>query len=107
MSEVLIAFLEPYSEHWTNEEQLRKLLSVALIAWNAAVASGKKGEELIQSTLQAAPPEVRGDLKAIIEELMQRKLAHFADNKRLIISYELTMAPSGPRISVLSTLDTA
>ena len=37
MSEVLLDFVEPYSEQWETAEELRKLLTLAVIAWNAAL----------------------------------------------------------------------
>ncbi len=106
MSEVLLEFVEPYSEQWRTEEQLQKLLSVAVIAWNAALFAGRKRDEFIQQMVEGVPPAVRPDLRAIIEEMIQRKVTHFASNKRMIFDYQVTMAPSGPHLAVVSTLDT-
>jgi hypothetical protein len=105
MSEVLLEFLEPWSEHWRDEEECRKLLSVGIVAWNAAVVSGGEREDLIQSTLKAVPPEVRADMRTVIDEMVRRKEAHFASNRRMIINYDLTMTPTGPHLQVLSTFD--
>jgi len=105
MSEVLMEFLEPYSGQWRTEEDLRKLLSVAIIAWNAALVTGGKRSELIESTLEALPPEVRPDARAIIEEMIRRKETFFANNHRMIVDYELTMGPAGPHLSVISTFE--
>ena len=104
MSDVLMEFLEPYEEYWENEEQLQKLLSVAVIAWNAALMPGGKRDDFLQDMEQAVPAEVRQDMRSIVLDLVRRKLAHFADIQRTIISYELTMTPDGPHLSVLSTL---
>jgi hypothetical protein len=104
MSEVLLEFLEPYSEHWSTEEGFRKVLTVGLVAWNAALLSGSKREQFLQDMVQAVPAEVRGDMRSIVEEMIRRKETHFADNKRTIIDYQLTMTPSGPHVAVISTL---
>jgi hypothetical protein len=37
MSEVLMEFVDPYTVHAGAEEQWRKLLGVAVIAWNASM----------------------------------------------------------------------
>ena len=37
MSEVLMEFVDPYTVHAGTEEQWRKLLGVAVIAWNASM----------------------------------------------------------------------
>jgi hypothetical protein len=100
---VLLEFLEPWSEHWGNEAECRKLLSVGIVAWNAAVVSGSERENLIQSTLKAVPPEVRADLRTVLDEMVRRKEAHFASNRRMVISYDLSMTPTGPYLQVLST----
>jgi hypothetical protein len=37
MSEILLRFVEPYMELVTTDEALEKLLTVAIVAWNAAM----------------------------------------------------------------------
>jgi hypothetical protein len=105
MSEVLWAFMEPYLEHGRTEEALRKLLDLALVAWNAALLSGSQREELIQDTLSAVPPDVRGAIRAIVEEMIQRKEAYFAGYKRMILDYQLTWTPPKPYLSVISSYE--
>lgn len=104
MSEVLLEFLEPYSEFWGNEDQMRKLITLALVAWNAALAPPENRDVLLRDTLEAVPPDTREGLKVILGELMRRKWSHFADNKRVIFDYQLTMTPSGPYLQVVSML---
>jgi hypothetical protein len=77
---------------------------VGLVAWNAALMAGDKRERFLQDMVQAVPPEVRGDMRSIVEEMIRRKETHFAANKRAIIDYQLTMTPSGPHVAVISTL---
>src|SRR4051794_28130926 len=72
MSEVLLEFLEPYSQYWGEEEQFKKLLTVALIAWNASLLSGGEREGFIRDMVAAVPPEARESMRAIIAEMMQR-----------------------------------
>jgi hypothetical protein len=105
MSEVLLEFLEPYDNLWKTEEQLHKLLTIAMVAWNAALVSGRRRDELLQGTLAALPPEARGDGRMLIEEMIRRKEAQFANIKRMVLDHQLTMTPSGPHLSVISTLD--
>jgi hypothetical protein len=105
MSEVLLEFVEPYLSECRTEEELKKLFTVALVAWNAALVTGAPRTELIQGALQVVPPEVRPDMQAFIEELIRRKETFFADNKRMMMDYQLTMTPNGPHVSVISTFD--
>ena len=103
MSEVLLEFVEPYSQYWKTKEELNKLLGVAVIAWNAALLPGNERKEIIENAVKVAPPEIRQDMKAIVEEMIQRKETHFAHNKRMIMNYQVTMTKEGPHVTVLST----
>lgn len=105
MSEVLTEFIEPYSHTWRNEDELRKLLSIALVAWNASLVPPAEGEQLLRETTKTIPPDARRDYLSIVAEMMQRKLTHFAGNTRFIIDYHLTMRPSGPYLEVMSTFE--
>jgi hypothetical protein len=105
LSEVLLEFLGPYTPPEPTEAELSKLLSVGIVAWNAAIASAKEGEDLIRSVLETLPPEFREDMRALIDELIRRKEALFAQHKRLILDYRVTMQPSGPYVQVISTLE--
>jgi hypothetical protein len=104
MSEVLEEFIEPFEEFRQTEEQLDKLLSVAVIAWNTALLPAGEREGFIEKTLQSVPAEAREDLRSILLDLIRRKLALFVDVQRSILNYELISAPSGPRLNVISTL---
>jgi hypothetical protein len=104
MSEVLLDFVEPYRDLVGTDEALRKLLTVAMVAWNAALLPPSDREELIASTTQAHPPEMREDYRAILEPLIQRKLAVFPANRRGIVNFDLSMGASGPHLLVTSTL---
>jgi len=103
MSEVLLEFVEPYPQYWKTKEELTKLLGVAIIAWNAALLPGNERKEIIENAVKVAPPEIRQDMKAIVEEMIQRKETHFAHNKRMIMNYQVTMTKEGPHVTVLST----
>ena len=46
-----------------------------------------------------------GTPERVIDEMVRRKEAHFASNRRMIINYDLTMTPTGPYLQVLSTFD--
>ncbi len=105
MSEVLWDFVRPYDNTWKTEEQLRKLLAVALVAWNAAIEPAPRGEKLIQKTMATLPLDAQADFLSIVVALVERKLQYFADNTRMIIDYKLTMLADGPHLSVISTLN--
>jgi len=104
MSEVLLDFVEPYRELAATEEALRKLLTLASVAWNAALLPPAKREALLRSTEDRLPPDLRADYRAILEPLILRKQQHFSDNSRSILDFELSMERAGPDLRVMSTL---
>jgi hypothetical protein len=104
MSGLLLELVEPYMDVATTEEALRKLLTVGMIAWNAALLPPAEGDKLIRDTEKTLPREARADFRTIIEPLIQRKLNRFAGNQRAILSFDLSMRPSGPFVQVMSTL---
>jgi hypothetical protein len=103
MSEVLTDFIEPYADLCKTEEELNKLLDVAIVAWNAALVQGDERDKLLRDILGTVPPDARPDLSAILTDLIRRKETYFASNMRMILSYEVTMGPDGFRLNVLST----
>src|SRR5258708_1230082 len=80
MSEVILEFIEPDFDLSRDLEALKKLLTAATIAWNAALVSGAEREELLREALLTAPPEARLMMRAFLEQMIQRKLNHFASN---------------------------
>ncbi len=106
MSEVIVDFLAPY---WNRqpppgEDQMRHLLMLGIIAWNAAIQGGDEGQALVQDTAATMPEDLRDDFLLLIDNLIARKEAHFADIKRFIIDYKLTWDPVNPHIAIISTL---
>ena len=105
MSELLIEFIEPYEGLAQSEEDYRKLLSVGLVAWNAALYPLQDRRAMVDSIVEKAIPAVADDAKLIIDELIRRKDRHFSEIKRAMLSYVLTMTRGGPHVSVASTLE--
>ena len=105
MSEVLMEFVEPYSGQWETLEELDKLLSFASIAWNAALLPSSKQATFIDEAVAKMPPDLRPEMRTRLEEMVQRKLTHFAGIKRAIINFQVSMTPEGPHVLVASTLE--
>jgi hypothetical protein len=109
MSEVLEDFVAPYMDMvGDNEEVYRKLLCLAVLAWNAALWPREEGQAMIDDALGKAlsqgSEEDWADARDVIAELMRRKREHFATNQRDILSFELTDTGEGFHLSVVSTL---
>lgn len=85
MSEVLWSFVEPYREFANTEEALRRLLTLAVLAWDAALL----------------PEEERPPM----DELIERKERYFSQYKRPIVDFELQDRGRDYHLIVVSFLE--
>jgi hypothetical protein len=108
MSDVLFAFIEPYRPYADTDETFRKLIAVAVVAWNAALYPEDERQDRLEPILQATLPAdepARQEFKAVVNELIARKQKHFSEYRRMILDYELTDTGSGYHLSVASLLE--
>ena len=106
MSNVLKALVEPYRELADTEEAYRKLLTLAVTAWNASLLPEEEQEGMVDRILGGGLPEddeeLKPGLKDIVNMLIERKRAHFSEYKRAIVDFELTDTGREHHLSVVS-----
>jgi hypothetical protein len=106
MSEVLEAFVEPYLALADTDNGQRVLFQIASLAWNAAILPADERRALLGRVAETGLPgfegEAREELQDLLANMIARKLALFDENKRFILSVELTGAEGG-YLSVIST----
>ncbi len=105
MSEVLTEFIKPYMKRVNTVDEHRKLLVIAVLAWNAAILPEEKRQEMVNTLLANLQMPDDKDFRSIIEMMIERKMKHFAEIRRLIVNFELTDLGSSTHLSVASTLD--
>jgi hypothetical protein len=105
MSEALVAILEPEFRECADEGAMRKLLTLGLIAWNAALMEGSKRKAFLQDMAKPFPSELREDFQVAVEPFIHRKLEMFPHIHRTIFNYELTWSKERPHVSVVYALD--
>ena len=108
MSEVLTDFIEPYLEFTDTEEAYRKLLTLAITAWNISLLPEEEQQGMIDNVLETMPAtseEVKADLREIVNMLIARKKTYFSEHTRMIVEFELTDTGRGYHLSVASTLE--
>ncbi len=107
MSDVLEQFVDPYLELAETAADHRTLFTLAALAWNAALLPPGEREQMIDGIVNASVPAdagpVRADAKEIVNALVARKQALFADNTRRIINFEITETAGGFHLAVAST----
>lgn len=108
MSKVLADFVEPYLELVDTGDANRKLLTLAVLAWNASFLPQEEQQAMIDEVLDAGLPaadeELKAGLKEIVNMLIVRKKIYFSDYTRRIIDFELTDRGKDYHLSVASTL---
>ena len=107
MSEILADFVGPYMDAVDNEQACRRLLTLALTAWNASFLPEEEQQDMIDRVLEAGIPagsdELKAGLKGIVNMLLARKKAYFSQYTRNIIDFELTDRGDGYQLAVVST----
>jgi hypothetical protein len=104
MSEALLALVEPEWNLCSDEEAMRKLLTLGVAAWNAALMKGAKRSAFLEELAQGFPTEARHEFMQVVEPLIHRKEKLFPHIQRPILSFELTWPSGEPYLSVISGL---
>ncbi len=111
MSEVLEAFVAPYLALADTEDATRKLLMLAVVAWNASFLTEEEQRKMVDDitskVMSAATREDKEDFSELVSTLVERKRAYFSEYTRRIISFELTDTGRDYHLSVVSTMEGA
>ena len=108
MSDVLEDFIAPYGESVELGDPYRRLLGLGVLAWNAALLPKEQRDamidKLVSQGLPAGSDDHRTVFRSLVESMVERKLAHFATNRRAIISFDLRETGRDYYLTVASTL---
>ena len=105
MSEVLDAFIEPYRHTAPTEDKLRKLIGLAIGAWNITLLPPEEQEAALQSSLDdiTDDEDIKTDLREVLAKMIERKNTHFSKYRRVIIDFQLTDLGNEEHLTVIST----
>jgi hypothetical protein len=109
MSEVLEKFVEPYQVDNATEQELQNLFSMGVVAWNLGIMPQSERSPIIDKffadVVKVQDPELVEEGKELLQEMIDRKERHFADNTRIIANFKLQyMRPGHFSISVASMM---
>ncbi len=108
MSAVLGEFIEPYVQFTDSLESYRKLVTLALVAWDISLLPEEEQEAAIDRVITEKVTQdrkVQTGLKKIVYELLARKKAYFSQYRRRILDFEVTEAGDQYYLAVVSTLE--
>jgi len=108
MSVVLEKFVEPYLEMATDERGFRNLLTLGVVAWNAALLPEERRMATLDDVFRKhqMPDADQQIMRSLLQELIDRKNAYFSTNRRSIIHFVLTDTGDGYYLNVVSSLPT-
>ena len=105
MSEILLEYAEPFLEiiDLDNKAEYEKAIMLAIMLWNCAIMEkpGKNIRKKLEKILKPLMPGV--NINDNINNMIERKRQMFPDNKRIIISFDVTETSDDYHISVAST----
>lgn len=109
MSTVLEDFVAPLLDSAEDRDAYERLLSLGLIAWNAALQPEHRREamidDMIEEGLRGESPWERQACREIVQRLVARKLGRFAKYQRPILAFQLDeLEDGGYYLSVVSGL---
>jgi len=106
MSDVLENFVDPYIDMATDARSFRSLLALGVAAWNAALLAVDRRMAVIDDALRNRKESGANQdfVRAIIQNLIDRKLAHFSANRRAILGFDLKDTGDGYYLRVVSSL---
>ncbi|WP_066349275.1 hypothetical protein [Geminocystis sp. NIES-3708] len=106
MSKVIENFIKPYLHLTSNFIETEKLLTLAIIAWNASLYPESERTDIVEilfsKEIIGDDPNLQDELTEIITTLIHRKLTFFANYQRLIIDFNLTILNQSYSLSVTS-----
>lgn len=109
MSDVIIKFAAPWLDEVPDDDSVRPIIELALMAWNFAIIKEHEGEPAVDRILRetatlGTSDATREEFKAFLEKFFQRKRELFPDNQRMILDYELTESSDNFHLNVVSTI---
>ena len=106
MSEVLLDFARPLLDT-VDDEGFKKVIIFAALCWNISLLPEREQQKdlkKIVDELSKSDPLIRTDLNAWAKALLERKKTFFADDRRMVVNYEVVEEKDNHRLLVMSTL---
>ena len=109
MSDVLSDFVAPLADECADREAYSRLLTLGLVAWNAALRPQPERQQMVDDVigrgLCGESRYVHRMCREVVDHLIARKLAYFAEYQRPILGFNLEDRGDDYFLSVMSALD--
>ena len=93
ISKIFESFIEPWLEMTETEDDMRRLIKIAVIAWNLSLSSESEQQErtnqLLAHNIDQENAQIKADIEDFINRLIIRKNRDFPQCKQLITDFDL------------------
>ena len=105
LSEVIVAFAQPLLEKCSGLKAQRKMMSLAILAWNMGIVSEEEEEAAkikkdLHEKICGGDEQAIKDMDEVIDYLIARKKRLYREDKRIVVSYNITESPDGLHLDV-------
>lgn len=107
MSEVILDFAEPLLDAIDDDELFERAIGCAVFCWNLSFLTEKKQQRQVRgmvNKLDKSDLLTRFEAEDCVRMLLERKKAFFADEKRMVLSYQVVEEKDHRHLYVTSTL---
>ena len=108
LSDVITDFAEPLLEKCSGFNHKKQMLSFSILIWNMCVISQAEGDKLKENFYKEickGDNQAIKDMDEIMGYLIARKNRFFKDDKRFIVSYNITSTNDGLHLQVAYPTD--
>ena len=106
MSEVILDFAEPLLDALDDDELFGNAIGCAVVCWNLSFLQEKKQQRHVRAIINEIDRSAlltRFEAEDCVRMLLERKRILFADEKRIVISYNIVEEENHHRLLVTST----
>ncbi len=107
MSEVILDFAEPLLDAIDDDELFERAIGCAVVCWNLSFLMEKKQQRQVRSIVNEFDKSdllTRFGAEDCVRMLLERKKAFFADEKRMVLNYQVVEEEGQHRLLVASVL---
>jgi len=103
LSDVITEFAGPLLEQRIRYDEKEKIVFFSIIVWNLCLAPKKESQELIKkihNEMSQGDIQTIKDMDEMMNYLIERKKRLYKDDKRFIVSYNITKIKDGMNLEV-------